>query len=181
LSPGTAGNGGRKTASSNDHNLYSELCMTKVLANESKVAYRNKFLHFRRPMPICLGIGHSIQCPIPGPTHLDFGGTLPLSSLPSLLKVSPISSHPLDVTPPPLPKGVWAAHKLSQRVGAEPDRQPYIGTFLAQIQPFDCLMTNNFLYILLIKRKFPRYICNSLSRPKKDLEHTIQQPLGREL
>jgi len=46
------------------------------------------------------------------------------------------------------------------------------------LHPFDCFRTNNLLCLLSIKCKFPRYICNLLSRSKKDLEHTIWQPFG---
>jgi len=35
------------------------------------------------------------------------------------------------------------------------------------LHPFDCLMTNDFLYLLSIKKQFPWHICNSLSWPKK--------------
>jgi len=35
---------------------------------------------------------------------------------------------------------------------------------------FDCLMTNNFLCLLFIKRQFPT---NSLSRPKKITAHNL--------
>ena len=37
------------------------------------------------------------------------------------------------------------------------------------LQPFGCIMTNNFLCLLSINRKFPWYICDSLPRPKKRL------------
>jgi len=71
---------------------------------------------------------------------------------------------------------MWAPHcgyrgsgdKLSQRV-----RPPSVFWCIldTNLHPFDCLMTNNFLFLLSIK-KFPWYTCNSLSQPKT-IEHTI--------
>ena len=50
-------------------------------------------------------------------------------------------------------------------------RQTHIGGYYSHLHRFDRLMTNN---LLSIKRKFPWYICNSLSQAKtKDLEHAI--------
>jgi len=42
-------------------------------------------------------------------------------------------------------------------------------------------MTTKFPCLLPVKRKFKKYICNSLSQSKKDLELTIWQPFGENL
>ena len=90
------------------------------------------------------------------------------NSLPSL-PFRPLRSRPSSPY-------MWAPHcgyrgsgdKLSQRV-----RPPSVFWCIldTNLHPFDCLMTNNFLFLLSIK-KFPWYTCNSLSQPKT-IEHTI--------
>jgi len=65
------------------------------------------------------------------------------------------------------PHRVWAEW-------AEPGREMYFGAILGiNLQPLECLMTNNIPCLLSIKRMLPWYICNSSSRPKKKI-YSIQ-------
>ena len=112
----------------------------------------------------------------------------PFLSVPSLLPS--LSSVPQGVGPllplisRPSIADKWSGgvHKIPmQRVQAEPGRQTYFRFILSiNMRPFHCSMTNKFLCLLSIKRKFLSHIfTNSLSRPKTRFRaHNMQAVWG---
>jgi len=100
-------------------------------------------------------------------THLDFflGDSFPFPFR-HLFPLLP-SSRPLRRRGSG-PSG--GAYNLRQRVRSEPGRQTYFVHWGVNLHPFDCLLTNNFLCLLSIKRMFPWYVCKSLSPPNFPVE-----------
>jgi len=98
------------------------------------------------------------------------GNSLPLPSLPSVPFRSRPRPLPLEV--PPL-----RLRRLGERISSS-SSNVFWCILGINLHPFDYLITNNFLSVLSIKRKFPWHILIHCPGRKKVLEHTIWQPFG---
>ena len=102
------------------------------------------------------------------------GNSLLLPSLPFVpfrSRSRPLPFLPLEVGAPLRLRG------LGERISSSSSNVFWCISGI-NLHPFDYLITNNFLSVSSIKRKFPWHILIHCPGRKKVLEHTIWQPFG---